>query len=106
MVRIPGGMRKPTLVLSTDGVGTKVLVALQGRTVRRCWRGSRQPQRQRHPRSRCAAIAFMDYIAGSGLDVEQIAGIVEGIARGCRAHEMALAGGRPPRCRACITRHL
>jgi len=38
-------------------------------------------------------IAFMDYIAGSGLDVEQIAGIVEGIARGCRAHEMALAGG-------------
>ncbi|MEP6472857.1 MAG: phosphoribosylformylglycinamidine cyclo-ligase, partial [Gemmatimonadota bacterium] len=38
-------------------------------------------------------IAFMDYIAGSGLSVEQIAGIVEGIARGCRAHGMALAGG-------------
>jgi phosphoribosylformylglycinamidine cyclo-ligase len=35
----------------------------------------------------------MDYIAGAGLEVEQIAGIVEGIARGCRAHEMALAGG-------------
>jgi phosphoribosylformylglycinamidine cyclo-ligase len=28
MVRIPDGMRRPTLVLSTDGVGTKVLVAL------------------------------------------------------------------------------
>jgi phosphoribosylformylglycinamidine cyclo-ligase len=38
-------------------------------------------------------IAFMDYIAGSGLSVEQIAGLVEGIARGCRAHRMALAGG-------------
>ena len=38
-------------------------------------------------------IAFMDYIAGSGLTVEQIAGLVEGIARGCRAHDMALAGG-------------
>jgi len=38
-------------------------------------------------------IAFMDYIAGAGLGVEQIAGIVEGIARGCRAHGMALAGG-------------
>ncbi len=38
-------------------------------------------------------IAFMDYIAGSGLGVEQIAGLVEGIARGCRAHRMALAGG-------------
>ena len=29
MVRVPAGMRRPTLVLSTDGVGTKVLVALQ-----------------------------------------------------------------------------
>ena len=29
MVRVPAGMRKPTLVLSTDGVGTKVLVAWQ-----------------------------------------------------------------------------
>jgi phosphoribosylformylglycinamidine cyclo-ligase len=38
-------------------------------------------------------IAFMDYIAGAGLGIEQIAGIVDGIARGCRAHEMALAGG-------------
>jgi phosphoribosylformylglycinamidine cyclo-ligase len=38
-------------------------------------------------------IAFMDYIAGSGLGVEEIAGLVEGIARGCRAHQMALAGG-------------
>jgi phosphoribosylformylglycinamidine cyclo-ligase len=38
-------------------------------------------------------LAFMDYIAGSGLSVDQIAGIVEGIARGCRAHGMALAGG-------------
>ena len=38
-------------------------------------------------------IAFMDYIAGAALAVEQIAGIVEGIARGCRAHDMALAGG-------------
>jgi phosphoribosylformylglycinamidine cyclo-ligase len=38
-------------------------------------------------------IAFMDYVAGAGLGVEQIAAIVEGIARGCRAHGMALAGG-------------
>jgi phosphoribosylformylglycinamidine cyclo-ligase len=38
-------------------------------------------------------VAFMDYIAGSALGVEQIAGIVEGIARGCRSHSMALAGG-------------
>jgi phosphoribosylformylglycinamidine cyclo-ligase len=35
----------------------------------------------------------MDYIAGSALSVEQIGGIVEGIARACRNHDMALAGG-------------
>jgi phosphoribosylformylglycinamidine cyclo-ligase len=38
-------------------------------------------------------IAFMDYIAGSDLTVVQIAALVEGIARGCRAHDMTLAGG-------------
>jgi phosphoribosylformylglycinamidine cyclo-ligase len=38
-------------------------------------------------------IAFMDYVAGHRLPVEMIAGVVEGIARGCRAHAMALAGG-------------
>jgi phosphoribosylformylglycinamidine cyclo-ligase len=38
-------------------------------------------------------IAFMDYIAGSGLSIGQIAGLVDGIARSCRAHAMALAGG-------------
>src|SRR5205823_2025829 len=29
MVRVPAGMRQPVLVLSTDGVGTKVLVAIR-----------------------------------------------------------------------------
>jgi phosphoribosylformylglycinamidine cyclo-ligase len=38
-------------------------------------------------------LAFLDYVAGAGLSVEQIAGIVEGVARGCRNHGMALAGG-------------
>jgi phosphoribosylformylglycinamidine cyclo-ligase len=38
-------------------------------------------------------LAFLDYIAGASLEVEQTAGIVEGVARGCRAHEMALVGG-------------
>jgi phosphoribosylformylglycinamidine cyclo-ligase len=40
-----------------------------------------------------APIAFMDYIAGDRLAIEQIADIVEGIARACRTHRMTLAGG-------------
>jgi phosphoribosylformylglycinamidine cyclo-ligase len=38
-------------------------------------------------------LAFLDYVAGAGLGVEQTAAIVEGVARACRNHEMALAGG-------------
>jgi phosphoribosylformylglycinamidine cyclo-ligase len=93
MVRIPPGMRSPTLVLSTDGVGTKVLVALQaGRydTVGEDLVNHSVNDILVHG---AVPIAFMDYIAGAGLELEQIAGIVDGIARGCRAHAMALAGG-------------
>ncbi len=93
MVRIPSGMRKPTLVLSTDGVGTKVLIARQaGRfdTVGEDLVNHSVNDILVHG---ATPIAFMDYIAGSGLSVDQIAGIVEGIARACRAHYMVLAGG-------------
>ncbi len=93
MVRIPAGLDRPTLVLSTDGVGTKVLVAalanrydsvgedLVNHSVNDILVHGARP------------IAFMDYLAGSDLTVDQIASLVEGIARGCRAHGMSLAGG-------------
>jgi len=93
MVRVPSGMRRPVLVLSTDGVGTKVLVALEaGRfdTVGEDLVNHSVNDILVHG---ARPLAFMDYIAGAALSVEQIAAIVEGIARGCRAHEMALAGG-------------
>jgi phosphoribosylformylglycinamidine cyclo-ligase len=93
MVRIPEGMRNPTLVLSTDGVGTKVLVArMAGRfdTVGEDLVNHSVNDILVHG---ATPLAFMDYIAGDRLGLEQIAGIVEGIARGCRAHRMSLAGG-------------
>ncbi len=93
MVRVPPGMRKPVLVMSTDGVGTKVLVALQaGRydTVGEDLVNHSVNDILVHG---ARGIAFMDYVAGAALGIEELAGIVEGVARGCRAHEMALAGG-------------
>lgn len=93
MVRVPPGMKKPVLVMSTDGVGTKVLLAQQaGRydTVGEDLVNHSVNDILVHG---ARGIAFMDYIAGAGLGIEEIAGIVEGVARGCRAHEMALAGG-------------
>jgi phosphoribosylformylglycinamidine cyclo-ligase len=93
MVRVPAGMRSPTLVLSTDGVGTKVLVALQARRYDTVGEDLVNHSVNDILVHGAAPIAFMDYIAGAGLEIDQIAGIVDGIARGCRAHGMALAGG-------------
>jgi phosphoribosylformylglycinamidine cyclo-ligase len=93
MIRIPSGMRKPTLVLSTDGVGTKVIVAMQAQRFDTVGEDLVNHSVNDILVHGATPLAFMDYIAGDALAVEQIAGVVEGIARGCRAHDMALAGG-------------
>ncbi len=93
MVRIPPGFTKPVLVMSTDGVGTKVLVASRAGVhdsvgedlVNHCVNdilvhGARP-------------LAFLDYFASGELVPEVAAAVVQGIARGCAAHEMTLAGG-------------
>ncbi len=93
MVRVPEGYRRPVLVMSTDGVGTKVMVAREaGRfdTVGEDLVNHGVNDILVHG---ARPLAFLDYLAGAGLEVAQIAGIVEGVARGCRAHDMALAGG-------------
>jgi phosphoribosylformylglycinamidine cyclo-ligase len=93
MVRVPAGYGKPVLVLSTDGVGTKVLVAA---------RAGRHDTVGEDLVNHCVndilvhgakAVAFLDYIAAGALDPDVAAAIVQGVARGCRAHDMTLAGG-------------
>ena len=93
MVRVPGGYRRPVLVMSTDGVGTKVMVAREaGRfdTVGEDLVNHSVNDILVHA---ARPLAFLDYVAGCGLTVAETAEIVEGVARGCRNHEMALAGG-------------
>jgi phosphoribosylformylglycinamidine cyclo-ligase len=93
MVRVPPGFERPVLVLSTDGVGTKVMVAARAGVhdtvgedlVNHCVNdilvhGARP-------------LAFLDYIAAGKLEPDVAAAIVTGVARGCRAHEMTLVGG-------------
>lgn len=93
MVRVPAGMRQPVLVLSTDGVGTKVLVAMQADRFDTVGEDLVNHSVNDILVHAARPLAFMDYVAGAALTVQQIAGIVEGVARGCRAHQMALAGG-------------
>lgn len=93
MVRVPPGMRSPVLVMSTDGVGTKVMVAREAGV----WDTVGEDLVNHSVNDilvhGATPLAFMDYIAGAGLGVLEIAGLVEGIARACRAHAMTLAGG-------------
>ena len=93
MVRVPAGLHNPTLVLSTDGVGTKVLVAMQAGKFDSVGEDLVNHSVNDILVHGATPLAFMDYIAGASLGIEQITRIVEGIARACRAHGMALAGG-------------
>jgi phosphoribosylformylglycinamidine cyclo-ligase len=93
MVRVPAGMRRPVLVLSTDGVGTKLLVAIEAGRLDTVGEDLVNHSVNDIVVHAARPIAFMDYVAGAGLRPADLAAIVEGIARGCRAHGMALAGG-------------
>jgi len=93
VIRIPEGLERPALVMSTDGVGTKLLVAVKA---------DRHDTVGEDLVNHCVndilvhgamPVAFLDYIAGSRVEDRVIAALVDGIARGCRNHEMPLAGG-------------
>jgi len=93
MVRVPAGLTQPVLVVSTDGVGTKVLVAARAGThdtvgedlVNHCVNDILVHG--------AAPLVFLDYLATGTLEPPVAAAIVSGVARGCRAHEMTLGGG-------------
>ena len=93
MVRVPAGMRKPVLVLSTDGVGTKVLVAIRAGVHDTIGEDLVNHGVNDVLVHGAAPLAFQDYVATGTLVPEVAAAIVTGVARGCRAHGMVLAGG-------------
>jgi len=87
------GMKKPVLVASTDGVGTKLMIAdllkkydtigldLVAMNVDDVVVLGAEP------------LFFLDYIACGRLDKNQLLQVVKGIARGCRLANCALIGG-------------
>ena len=87
------GWKKPILISSADGVGTKIQIAFQtGRhntvgedLVNHCVndiavQGARP-------------LFFLDYFAAGTLDAAVAGAVVEGIGRGCKANGCALIGG-------------
>jgi len=87
------GMRKPVLVSSADGVGTKLKIAfLTGRhdtvgedLVNHCVNDIAVEG--------AIPLFFLDYFAAGKLDAAVAASVVSGIARGCRRNGCALIGG-------------
>jgi phosphoribosylformylglycinamidine cyclo-ligase len=93
MFRMPDDARKPVLVSSADGVGTKIKVAIEaGRhdtighdLVNHCTndilvQGARP-------------LFFLDYVAFGRLDPATVEAVVAGVAAGCRENKCALIGG-------------
>ena len=93
LFEVPAGMRKPVLVSSMDGVGTKIMVARSAERydtvgqdlVNHCVndilvQGARP-------------LFFLDYVAAGALDPEMVASVVQGLSVACHENGCALIGG-------------
>jgi phosphoribosylformylglycinamidine cyclo-ligase len=81
------------LAASTDGVGTKLILARARGALRNC--GADLAAHCINDVLTCGAepLLFLDYVAANRIELEQVAELVEGAAEVCRAAGVALVGG-------------
>ena len=86
-------MKQPVLVASADGVGTKLKIAFATNTHNTIGRDLVNHCVNDILVQGARPLFFLDYIATGVLSPEVVAGIVEGIAVGCRENGCVLLGG-------------
>jgi len=86
-------MRRPALVASTDGVGTKTLIAAQAGRFEGIGYDLVHHSVNDLLTQGARPLFFMDYLAMGKLDARQAAAIVRGVASACRDVGCALLGG-------------
>ena len=86
-------MRDPVLVASTDGVGTKLLVATELRRFDSIGRDLVNHCVNDILCLNAQPLFFLDYLAVGKLDPAMAASIIGGIGAGCADHDIALLGG-------------
>ena len=92
-ITIPPGYREPVIVSSTDGVGTKTAIAAALRRWDTIGIDLVAMCADDVVCSGAEPLAFLDYIAVGRLDPVAVAGLVGGVAEGCRDAGCALVGG-------------
>ncbi len=85
--------KRPVLVASTDGVGTKVAIAVAMRKFKTVGRDIVGHSIDDILVQGAKPLFFLDYVAGGKLVPEIVADIVSGMAAECRANGLALIGG-------------
>ena len=93
MFRIPAEARRPVLVASADGVGTKLRVAIEANR-----HGTVGHDLVNHCVNDilvqgAVPLFFLDYFAAARLDPDVVEAVVGGIAAGCRENGCSLVGG-------------
>ncbi len=92
LFKLPGDGER-ALVASTDGVGTKILIAAELRRYDGVGRDLVNHCVNDILVVNASPLFFLDYFAVGKLDPEVAAAVVQGCANACRAHNCALLGG-------------